>query len=83
MQNAYVEQFIGCVQCECLDHVIVLTAAGLRRVLNEYVTDYSRTRTHLGLGQSVGGGILTLTGGRVIAIPQVGRLHHRYERRAA
>ena len=32
-QNAYVERFIGSVRRECLDHVIVLTAAGLRRVL--------------------------------------------------
>ncbi len=47
--NAYVERFIGSVRRECLDHVIVLTAAGLRRMLNEYVTYYSRTRTYLGL----------------------------------
>lgn len=31
-QNAYVERFIGSVRRECLDHVIILTAAGLRRV---------------------------------------------------
>ena len=50
-QNAYVERFIGSVRRECLDHVIVLTAAGFRRVLNEYVAYYSRTRTHLGLNK--------------------------------
>jgi Integrase core domain len=48
-QNANVERFIGSVRRECLDHVIVLTTAGLCRVLKEYVAYYSRTRTHLGL----------------------------------
>jgi 2-polyprenyl-6-methoxyphenol hydroxylase-like FAD-dependent oxidoreductase len=50
-QNAYVERFIGSVRRECLDHVIVLTGAGLRRVLHEYVAYYSRTRTHPGLNK--------------------------------
>ena len=84
-QNAYVERFIGSVRRECLDHVIVLTAAGLHRVLNEYVAYYSRTRTHLGLDKDAPRPrpVAPLTAGRVIAIPQVGGLHHRYERRAA
>jgi hypothetical protein len=70
---------------ECLDQVIALTAAGLRRVLNEYVTYYSRTRTHLSLNKNapVPRPLTPPTAGRVIAIPQVGGLHHRYERRAA
>ena len=84
-QNAYVERFIGSVRRECLDHVIVLTAAGLRRVLKEYIEYYSRTRTHLGLNKDapVPRSVAPPTAGRVIAIPQVGGLHHRYERRAA
>ena len=36
-QNAYVERFIGSVRRECLDHVIILNAAGLNRVLHAYV----------------------------------------------
>jgi len=32
-QNAYVERFIGSVRRECLDHVIVLSAAGLQRIM--------------------------------------------------
>ena len=32
-QNAYVERFIGSVRRECLDHVVILNATGLRRVL--------------------------------------------------
>ena len=36
-QNAYADRFIGSVRRECLDHVIVLSAAGLRKVLTSYV----------------------------------------------
>ena len=84
-QNAYVERFIGSVRRECLDHVIVLTAAGLRRVLTEYIAYYSRTRTHLGLNKDapVTRPVASSTAGCVIAVPAVGGLHHRYERRAA
>ena len=41
--HTYVERFIGSVRRECLDHVVVLTAAGLRRVLQKYIAYYSRT----------------------------------------
>ena len=40
-QNAEVERFIGSIRRECLDHVIVVSAAGLRRVMNEYVAYYN------------------------------------------
>jgi hypothetical protein len=45
---------------------------------------YSRTRTHLGLDKDAPfpRPVAPLTAGRVIAIPQVGGLHHRYERAA-
>jgi putative transposase len=84
-QNAYVERFIGSVRRECLDHVIVLTAAGLRRVLTEYLGYYSQTRTHLGLNKDapLSRPVAPPTAGPVIAIPQVGGQHHRYERCAA
>ena len=84
-QNAYVERFIGSVRRECLDHVIVVNAAGLRRVLNAYVEYYTTARTHLALEKDapVPRPVASPTAGRVVATPQVGGLHHRYERRAA
>jgi transposase InsO family protein len=84
-QNAYVERFIGSVRRECLDHVVVLTEAGLRAILKSYVTYYTESRTHLSLAKDSPRPqpISPPEGGRVIAIPQVGGLHHRYERRAA
>jgi transposase InsO family protein len=45
-QNAYIERFIGSIRRECLDHLIVLNAAGLQRVVNSYVAYYMRSRTH-------------------------------------
>jgi putative transposase len=84
-QNAYVERFIGSVRRECLDHVIVCTASGLRRVLNAYVEYYLRSRTHLALDKDapVSRPVASPADGSIVAISQLGGLHHRYERRAA
>ena len=84
-QNAYAERFIGSVRRECLDHVIVLSAAGLRRVLTSYVEYYTTSRTHLALDKDTPSPrpVAPPAAGRVVAIPQVGGLHQRYERRAA
>jgi transposase InsO family protein len=46
-QNAYVERFIGSLRRECLDHVIILSAGRLERVLTDYIAYYMRARTHL------------------------------------
>ena len=43
------ERLIGWIRRECLDHVIVLNAAGLQRVITAYVAYYTRARTHLSL----------------------------------
>jgi putative transposase len=84
-QNGVIERFIGSVRRECLDHVIILTAAGLHRILQEYVGYYQRSRTHLALDKDapLSRPVSRSTAGRIIAIPQVGGLHHRYERTAA
>ena len=41
-QNAYVERLIGSIRRECLDHLIVVSEVGLRRVLASYVAYYNR-----------------------------------------
>jgi putative transposase len=84
-QNAYAERLIGSIRRECLDHVIVWNERGLRRVLNAYVAYYSRARTHLSLNKDapISRGVEPPTNGNIVAIPEVGGLHHRYERRAA
>jgi len=84
-QNLYVERLIGSIRRECLNHVIVINEAHLRRVLRTYGRYYHRSRTHLGLEKDAPdhrpvAGTLTAP---IVAIPEVGGLHHRYERRAA
>jgi transposase InsO family protein len=84
-QNPYVERLIGSVRRECLDHVIILGQAHLRRVLAAYLSYYHGARTHLSLEKDAPAPrrIQTPTEGRVVAFSEVGGLHHRYERRAA
>jgi hypothetical protein len=50
-QSAHVERFIGSVRREGLDHVIVLNASGLRRILKSYTAYDTDSRTHLALGK--------------------------------
>jgi transposase InsO family protein len=84
-QRAYVERVIGSIRRECLDHVIVLHEASLRRILTAYFVYYHKWRTHLLLGKDAPGSRRTQTPeeGLVIEIPAVGGLHNHYERRAA
>jgi transposase InsO family protein len=83
-QNAYLERVIGSIRRECLDHVIVLSVAGLQRVLADYVAYDMNTRTHLSLGKDAPASpVMPLSAGRIVEIPQVNGLHHRYDRAAA
>ena len=84
-QNAYVERIIGSIRRECLDHVVVFNEHHLRRVLASYFQYYHKTRTHLSLDKDCPQTRPTYSSaaGKVIAFPEIGGLHHRYERRAA
>jgi Integrase core domain len=84
-QDPYVERLIGSVRRECLDHVIVLNDAHLRRTLARYISYYHDSGTHLSLAKDAPTSrrVQPVTEGDVIAFREVGGLHHRYERRAA
>ena len=84
-QRAYVERVIGSIRRECLDHLIVFNEVSLRRTLRSYFDYYHKTRTHLSLAKDSPESrpIQPVEMGRIVAVPEVGGLHHRYERRAA
>jgi transposase InsO family protein len=84
-QNAYCERVTGTLRRECLDHVVAINERQLQRVLDEYVRYYNATRTHLSLDKDAPAGrpVSSWRGGTVVAFPEAGGLHHRYERVAA
>jgi putative transposase len=83
-QSPYVERLIGSIRRECLDHVIVLGQTHLRRILQAYIAYYHRSRTHLALNKDAPERRPVCSGsGGIIVTPEVGGLHHRYDRQAA
>ena len=86
-QNATCERFLGSVRRECLDHVLVMGEAHLRRVLREYVAYLNAARPHQGLQQLVPDpaampALRAEEGEQVRAVPVLGGLHHTYLRAA-
>ena len=81
-QNPYAERIISSIRRECLDHVIVLNEDHLRRILTAYFEYYHKSRPHLSLDRNSPNPreIEPPDQGRVISIPEVGGLHHRYQR---
>jgi len=84
-QNPYCERVIGTLRRECLDHVIVLGEQHLRRILREYLEYYHESRTHVALDKDAPEPREreAADGGKIVALPMVGGLHHRYSRCAA
>jgi len=82
--SPYVERLIGSIRRECLDHLIIMSEAHLRRILAAYLRYDHRSRTHLGLDKDTPDARpVCPPPGPIVATPEVGGLHHRYERRAA
>lgn len=84
-QNPYVERVIGSIRRDCLDHVIVLSERHLGRILRNYFDYYHSCRTHLSLSKNPpdSRAVESVEVGNIVALPRVGRLHHRYTRIAA
>ena len=84
-QSPYVERLIGSIRRACLDDVIVLNERHLRRVLHSYVDYYHTWRTHRSLEMDAPKPrvIQPPAIGPVRKVPEVGGLHHHYERIAA
>ena len=84
-QSPYVERLIGSIRRECLNNVIVLNERHLRRVLQSYVDYYHHWRTHRSLDMDAPEPrpVQPPELGPVRKQPEVGGLHHHYERIAA
>ena len=84
-QNPFVERLIGTLRRDCLNHVIALNECDLRRVIGRYLDYYHDWRTHLSLSMDAPNPrvVHPPARGRVVAFPELGGLHHHYERLAA
>jgi transposase InsO family protein len=84
-QNPLVERLIDSTRRECLNHVLVLGERHRRRILTRYLAYYHQARTHLALDKDAPDRrqIELPATGRVVQLPEVGGLHHRYIRQAA
>ncbi|MGA7711215.1 MAG: transposase [Rhizomicrobium sp.] len=78
--NGHVERLIGSIRRECLDHVIILNADHLRRVLSSYVDYYNFDRTHRALDKDAPNFRAVEALGAIVSRPVLGGLHHRYAR---
>ena len=79
-QNGFVERLIGSIRRECVDHIIVLGEAHLRRILTSYARYYNETRTHLALDKDTPVSRPGQRTGAVRSLAILGGLHHRYAR---
>src|SRR6201997_3913644 len=79
-QNSFVERLIGSIRRECLDHLIVLSEAHLRRILKNYADYYNGVRTHRSLNKDAPVSRPVRRSGFISSDALLGGLHHRYAR---
>jgi hypothetical protein len=79
-QNCFVERLIGSIRRECVDHIIVLGEAHLRRVLKSYARYYNDVRTHRSLDKDAPVSHPVQRTGSIKSLPILGGLHHHYAR---
>src|SRR5581483_377790 len=79
-QNGFVERLIGSIRRECVDHIIVLGEAHLRRVLKSYARYYNDVRTHRSLDKDAPVSRPVQRTGSIKSLPILGGLHHHYAR---
>jgi len=82
-QNGVAERWVGNCRRDLLDHVIVLNKRHLERLMKDYVRYYHDDRTHLWLAKGTPAGREaennTGLGRKVVSMPRLGGLHHRYD----
>src|SRR6266513_810614 len=77
-QNGFVERLIGAIRRECVDHVVVLGEAHLRRILTKYAAYYNELRTHRSLNKDAPIYRAIQHVGGIVFAPVLGGLHHHH-----
>src|SRR5256885_2541096 len=77
-QNGFTERLIGSIRRECVDHLVVLGEAHLRRILTKYAAYYNVLRTHRSLNKDAPIYRAIQHMGCIISAPILGGLHHHY-----
>jgi transposase InsO family protein len=79
-QNGFAERLIGSIRRECVDHLIVLGEAHLRRILRAYARYYNDMRTHRSLAKDAPISRPIQPTGSIRSNAILGGLHHHYVR---
>jgi transposase InsO family protein len=79
-QNGFAERLIGSIRRECLDHIVVLGEAHLRRILRSYACYYNDIRTHRSLDKDAPTSRPVQRTGIINSRAILGGLHHHYVR---
>jgi len=85
LMHAACERFLGSVHRECLDHLLILGEAHLRRALRAYVPNVNEHRPQQAIAQQIPAPRPSVPteparAGRVKALPVLGGLHHTCQR---
>jgi transposase InsO family protein len=75
-QNGFAERLIGSIRRECLDHIVVLGEAHLRRILRSYACYYNDIRTHRSLDKDAPTSRPVQRTGIINSRAILGGLHH-------
>jgi len=82
-QNGVAEHWVGSSRRELLDHMIMLSEFHLRRLVREYLHYYHEDCVHDALNKDTPTSRVLerrqTDAARVLGVPRVGGLHHRYQ----
>ena len=86
-QNGIAERYVLSIRNEILNHVIIFNSNHLCRLIREYLEYYTNDRNHLALNRDSPNGREVQKrpseSAKVIALPRLGGLQHKYEWREA
>ena len=79
-QNGFAERLIGSIRRDCLDHLVIVSEAHLRGILQTYACYYNKIKTHRSLNKDAPAFRLVQRVGNIESHAILGGLHHHYVR---